>query len=135
MPIQNVLDDRLRERIKGIIAGQNGFGVMRGMIYNNLQQWKMKLFEANAARELANSDIVGSDWDHGDLYKFMQLSKADKEFILTQVMSIDEIDVSDEFLLKVADKVHKELTGVKNPTVNQSSLKKDLEEALTGVPF
>lgn len=141
MPIQNVLDDRLRERIKAIIAGQNGFGVMRGMIYNNLQQWKMKLFEANHKTDIQN--YVASDYDidrlitydNGDLYKFMSLTQADKEFILNQVMSIDEIEVSDEFLLQVADKTLKELNKVKTPTQPQKNLKADLEEALTGVPF
>jgi hypothetical protein len=132
------LSEHSRERIKGMLKSDPALGAIRGMIYNNLQQWKMKLFEANEAKFIEDVKDL-PNYTAGDAYEFMRLSPMDKEFIYEQLMEIDEVDLSDSFLLKAAEKVVKKLEAVKTKSPAQMGLLKDLQEAtkeaLTGMPF
>lgn len=128
------LSDFSRERIKAMIKNDPAFGAIRGMLYNNLQEWKRLMFKINHdGTELAIMNVQGEVWDA------MRLSESDKKFLAEELLSIDDFDFSDEFLIKIAKKTLDKLNKVKQPTLPQKNLQKDLKEAmaesLTGNPF
>lgn len=130
---QHILTDKAKQRITGLINGDNTTGAIRGMLYNNLQQWKMELFRANYKTALEENEHLPKEYDNGDAFEFMRLTQGEKDFIMGELLGINE--VSDDFLLKYAEITLKKLEAVPAPSMAQERLKSDLVEALTGQPF
>src|SRR5579884_491805 len=120
---KNGLEPRARARISKLIADDNAIGSIRGMIYNQLQEWKRKIYEPEGL------NVMGEAW------KAQALSLGDIAFIQAEMTKIVGMEYSDEFLLMVAKKVLKSLEANTKLSVAQQGLYSDLKEILEGVPF
>lgn len=117
-----------RQKLKLEEMTERELAITRGMIYNQLQEWKRKIYEQEDTRGL---NVNGTAW------KGMELTKGDIDFVNSQLLEFIQWEYGDKILIGYAEKLLKKLKSVSNPSVPQKALMADLEAALTvdGQPF
>lgn len=120
------LDKRQKSRLQELMERE--LAITRGMLFNQLQEWKRRIYEQTTDLEL---NVGGKAWEG------MNLTDGDIKFINAELVKFVNWEYPDEILVSYAKSLYEKLSAVAKPTFNQTSLKEDLESALTidGQPF
>lgn len=114
------LSDLQRNKLKYYL--QKDLAITRGMIYNNLQEWKRTVYEGEAGQDL---NVAATAYDS------MRLTKADIDFINGELEKIMFWEIPDTILYRYAEITLADLSKQNRLSQPQQQLKNDLQEALT----
>lgn len=112
------LSAKFKERLLG---DRRELSIVRGMVYNNLQEWKRKIF---VPEEKLNVD--GTAWDG------MRLSAGDMKFIdeeALKIMTMPAVELSDEQATAIAKHAYESIKSV--PEASRTAPQKKFMEELT----
>lgn len=115
-----------RQKIRLQELAERELAITRGMLFNQLQEWKRKVFDENYERRVGGTlNVVGEAW------KAMELTKGDMDFINQELEKFVKWQYPSKILTHFAETLHKKLASLPRLTKLQQGLKLDLESALT----